>query len=566
MPSPISSVSCLVVILFLLGSSFAAEEDAVVVTSTGPLKGKQLQVGSGSVTAYLGIPYAEPPVGTLRFQKPQPRQPWSHVLEASSFGNSCHQETSYSLPYSTMWVAKTPFSEDCLFLNIWVPYPQPTTPAPVLAWIHGGGYVAGAGSHDLNNGALLAATENVIVASMNYRLGVLGFLYLPPAAPGNMGLWDQQLALKWLKENAAVFGGDPAGLTLFGHSAGAASVGFHLLSPMSQPLFARAVLQSGSPNAPWAWKEPERLKGNSMRIGHLLGCLSENHSDVMSCLQRMEIEENGFNKFSFLFAPTVDGEFLPGEPRKLLESGLVQAKSLLIGITSEDGSVYVLYSVPRAIEKDGLLTWEQLMEGVRATVKRSILNDAKAVALKYLENGHEPEHYRRALAQLSKDYFFVCPLAEAAAKLAETGSPVYVYSFNHPVSGFIWHEWMGAAHGSELPYLFGTLSTVRGGANRSLTEAEAALSHKVMRYWAEFARSGNPSGSTASEVQWLLYNATEQNFFHISPEVSQVLQTSPAQHCDFLAMQLLNETHLNVSSGASVSSGQAEDGKNETRT
>lgn len=490
MLSLISSFSCLVVLLFLLASRSATEEDTVVVTSTGPLKGKRLQVGSGSVTAYLGIPYAEPPVGILRFQKPRPHQPWSHVLEATSFGNSCHQEMSYNLPYSTMWAANAPFSEDCLFLNIWVPYPQPTTPAPVLAWIHGGGYIAGAGSLDINHGALLAATENVIVASMNYRLGVLGFLFLPPAAPGNMGLWDQLLAIKWLKENAAVFGGDPAGLTLFGHSAGAASVGFHLLSPISQPLFARAVLQSGAPNAPWAWKEPGMLKWNAMRISHVLGCPNGNHSEAVSCLQRLEIKENGFNEFNFLFSPTTDGDFLPGEPQKLLEDGLIQAKSLLTGITSDDGSVYVLYSVPSAIKNNGLLTWEELLDGLMATMQKGTLNNVTAVALRYLEYGHKPEHYRWALAQFSKDYFFLCPVVEAAAKIAEAGSTVYVYSFDHHVSDFIWHEWMGAAHGAELPYLFGTLSTVQGPANRSFTEAEAALNRKVMRYWAEFARSG----------------------------------------------------------------------------
>ncbi|XP_048345623.1 cholinesterase-like [Sphaerodactylus townsendi] len=493
----IPSFSHLVVLLSLLDSCSATEEDTVVVTSNGPLKGKRLQVGSGSVTAYLGIPYAEPPVGVLRFQKPQPHQSWSHVLETTSFGNSCHQETSYSMPYSNIWVANTPLSEDCLFLNIWVPNPQPTIPAPVLVWIHGGGYIAGAGSLDLNNGAFLAATEKVIVASMNYRLGVLGFLFFPPDVPGNMGLWDQQLAVKWLKENAAIFGGDPAQLTLLGHSAGAASVGLHLLAPTSQPLFARAVLQSGAPSAPWAWKEPEMLKRSALAMGLLLGCPVQNHSVLVNCLQTMEIKENGFDKFNFLFSPTTDGDFLLGEPQKLLESGLIQAKPLLAGITSDDGSVYVLYSVPAAIQSDGMLTWEQLLKGVKVTVQNPTVKDVEAAVLKYLENGHGPEHYRQALAQFSKDYYFVCPLIKVAAKVAEAGSPVYVYSFNHHFSGFIWHEWMGAAHGAELPFLFGILSTVRG-TNESVTKAEAELSRKVMRYWAEFARSGSPTGSEPS--------------------------------------------------------------------
>uniref|UniRef100_A0ACB8EG57 Uncharacterized protein n=1 Tax=Sphaerodactylus townsendi TaxID=933632 RepID=A0ACB8EG57_9SAUR len=211
------------------------------------------------VTAFLGIPYAEPPEGTLRFQKPRPHQPWSHILQATSFGHSCYQQSLdpssdelYSESESTL-----PLSEDCLFLNIWVPHPRPSAPASVLVWIHGGGFLSGSGSLDRS---YLAATENIIVASMNYRLSALGFLSLPPEAPGNIGLWDQHLALSWLKENMAAFGGDPTRITLGGQSAGAASVGFHLLSPVSQDLFAQATLQSGASISPWAWVNPKETQ------------------------------------------------------------------------------------------------------------------------------------------------------------------------------------------------------------------------------------------------------------------------------------------------------------------
>ncbi|KAH0630398.1 hypothetical protein JD844_013394 [Phrynosoma platyrhinos] len=238
-------------LLFWLGLSSASRGDNVVVTNSGPIQGKHIMTDSGMVTAFLGIPYAEPPVGELRFQKPHPHQPWSHTLKATSFGNSCHQESSV-LPTYHQVLDPDPtlsVSEDCLFLNIWVPHPQPSAPAPVFVWVHGGAFFMGTGSYDKS---LLAATENIIVASMNYRLGALGFLALPPSAPGNAGLWDQHLALRWLKENIAAFGGDPTRLTLGGQSAGSASVGFHLLSPVSQHVFAQATLQSGAAISPWA--------------------------------------------------------------------------------------------------------------------------------------------------------------------------------------------------------------------------------------------------------------------------------------------------------------------------
>ncbi|KAJ6640456.1 hypothetical protein lerEdw1_013723 [Lerista edwardsae] len=470
-------------------TSASDDDDPVVVTSSGPIEGKQVPAGSGTVTAYLGIPYAEPPLGKLRFQKPVPHQPWSDVLEATSFGKSCHQKTSFGAPYSDIWVAKKPYSEDCLFLNIWVPHPLPSTPAPVLVWIHGGSFLAGTGSLDIYNGAVFAATENVIVASMNYRLGALGFFYLPPAAPGNVGLWDQHLALTWLKQNAAAFGGDPAQLTLLGQSAGAASVGFHLLSPASQPLFARAVLQSGAPNAPWAWKPPKEARWNSWGFGIMLNCSQPNDSVAVSCLQEKDPEEARFSLFGHLFSPTIDGAFLPDEPQKLLQNELPAAKPLLAGVTGDDGSVYVLSRIPNSAKNGGVLTWRDLLYGMRLLRPALEENVAEAMALRHRDGGNGTEWYLSTLAQIAKDYYFVCPLVDVAAQMVAAGGPVYAYSFNHPIRGSVWDEWMGAAHGSEVPYLFGTLASVLG-PNHTSPEVDAALSRRMMRYWAEFARSG----------------------------------------------------------------------------
>nr|XP_056722796.1 cholinesterase-like [Euleptes europaea] len=548
MPSLCLSFLWLFLLSPLASKAASDEDDTVVVTSSGPIKGKRLQVGSGSVTAYLGVPYAEPPLGKLRFQKPLPHQPWSQVLEATSFGNSCSQFLLHDFPDASVWAVNPPLSEDCLFLNIWMPHPRPSAPLPVLVWIHGGGYCTGASSLDLYNGASLAAEENLIVISLNYRLGALGFLSLPPSAPGNVGLLDQQLALKWVKENAASFGGDPAQVTLLGQSAGAASVGFHLLSPGSQPLFAQAVLQSGSVNAVWSWSSPEEAKQKALVLGQTLGCTQDNDAAVVTCLQGKDVagfsqyELSELNTTIFLnlpFVPTTDGEFLPEDPQKLLEPGRIPNKPILIGITSDEGSTFVPYTFPDA--KDGLITWQQLVEGVKRTVRRATEEVIQAVARRYSKEDHGPASYRQAMVHSSSDYFFVCPVAETAAKLTEAGSPVYSYFFSQHTSGSVWPEWIGASHGAELPYLFGTFKTVLV-ANQTYTEAEAALSLRVKRYWAEFARNGNPNGVTANETEWPLYNVTEQNFFLLSTKPPQVVQKSPARHCGFWKTQVLNVT------------------------
>ncbi|XP_067319458.1 cholinesterase-like [Anolis sagrei] len=551
-----SSISCSLFILFSLASIAVSKDDLVVNTSSGPVKGKTLTVGSGSVRAYLGIPYAEPPLGKLRFKKPLPHQPWSQIFEATDFGNACPQLLLTETPELKMGNPNRPMSEDCLFLNIWVPHTQSSVPIPILVWIHGGGFDAGTSSLDLYNGATLAVTENVIVTSMNYRIGSLGFLSLPPAIPGNMGLWDQHLALTWIKENAAAFGGDPKRVTIFGHSAGGASVGFHLLSPKSEPLFAQAVLQSGTPNAIWAWINPEKAKNKSLELSQLLGCGEGNENEIVSCLQKKDAMEFPQHEASllkndfildFIFVPTTDGEFLTDDPQRLLDSPYVQIKPILTGVTSDEAASLVAYIFPG--NNHSLITQEQFLKTLRITVRNATEEDIQAVALKYSRESHGPAKYRSALVQSSSDYFSVCPAAEFAAQVRKAGSPVYVYLFTHHTSGIVWPEWTKATHGAELIYVFGSFKAALK-ANKTHTEAEAVLSRRIMRYWAEFARTGNPTGSEKKEVEWLPYNATQQNFFHLSTEPAQVMPVSPARHCGLFKTRATNKSEaMDISAG-----------------
>nr|XP_060615346.1 cholinesterase-like [Anolis sagrei ordinatus] len=533
---------CFLLLLFSLTSSSPTGDGTVVNTKSGPVKGKLLPESSSSVMAYLGIPYAEPPLGNLRFQKPRPHQRWSQVLEADNFGNACPQVTYPESSDSKAWALNRPLSEDCLSLNIWVPHPRPSTPTPILIWIHGGGgFSSGSGSMNLYNGASLAAREKVIVASITYRLGPLGFFYLPPVIPGNMGLLDQQLALTWFKENAASFGGDPNKITIFGHNGGAVSVGLHLLSPRSQPLFSQAILQSAVPNVLWGWKSPEEVKQKTLALSHLLGCEGSDENALLSCLRGKNATEFSQQevplmlKQEFLldvpFLPTTDGDFLPEDPQKLLQSGRIQVKPILLGGTSDETVHFVPYYYPEV--KDGLISWDQLLNIAKRTIRNVSPEDVKAVALKYSEDYQGAAQYRSAMSQMINEYGFWCPLAEFTAKVQEAGSPVYAYIFSHHTSGAAFPEWFGAPHGAELPYVFGNLE-LAVAVNKTFTEAEAALSHRIMHYWAEFARNGNPTESKVKVGKWPLYNAMQQKVFLLNTEMPQNQQVSPARHCDFL--------------------------------
>ncbi|XP_065271989.1 acetylcholinesterase-like [Emys orbicularis] len=491
------ALPCLL-LLSLPGFSSGSDDDGtVVLTTSGPIRGKRLPAGSSTVTAFLGIPYAEPPVGTLRFQKPLPHQAWSHVLETTGFGNVCLQSPFTGHPEAKLFTPTTLQSEDCLFLNVWVPHPRPPAPAPILIWIHGGGFFTGAASLEIYDGRFLAATGKMIVASMNYRLGPLGFLSLPPAAPGNAGLWDQRLALRWLRDNAAAFGGDPAHMML----SGAASVGFHLLSPGSRPLFTRAVLQSGSPTAPWAWISLEQAKERGQRLGQLLGCTDSDDTALVGCLQRKKPGEFPKHEFSVLhqrellgfpFVPTTDGDFLPDSPSRLLQAKQSQPIPIAAGFTANEGSYILLIRAPTLyLENASNVGMEELLQVLKLMVPGAPEEAVQAVAQWYSQEGEKQgeAQYRWAMEQIVGDYAVVCPVAEVARQEAEAGNPVFTYRFDQRPSGLSTAEWAGVPHGSELPYQFGTLWSL-AGANSTHTEAEEVLSRTVMKWNGEFARTG----------------------------------------------------------------------------
>ena len=346
MSSVISSAWSLVILILTLAMTQGQQPADVVQTTLGPVQGLRKNVlNLGDVDVYYGIPYAAPPVGDLRFLAPQPAQPWTEVLTVTNPPNSCVQsiDTAFGqFPGVDMWNPNTPVSEDCLYINVWVPrgFPASQAPRATMVWIYGGGFSSGSSTLDVYDAYKLAAVENVIVFSLNYRLGVLGFLYTgTDDAPGNQGLLDQAEALKFIHANVARFGGRRATITLFGESAGAGIVGLNLLSPLSKPYFARAIMQSGSPNADWATMPGSLATTRAQRLAEALGCPVGSMAAMVGCLRTVNAQnltDSMFTMSSCLyripFAPVVDGHFLLDHPSDLMARGEVKDTELIIGV------------------------------------------------------------------------------------------------------------------------------------------------------------------------------------------------------------------------------------------
>uniref|UniRef100_A0A3B4A6S9 Carboxylic ester hydrolase n=1 Tax=Periophthalmus magnuspinnatus TaxID=409849 RepID=A0A3B4A6S9_9GOBI len=456
---------------FCFFTSFSDSDTLRVQTKNGVVRGiiQSHPVpgihGNASVRAFLGIPFAKPPLGPLRFKPPQPAEKWTKDLEAFSYSNSCFHG-------SEMWNPNTPLSEDCLYLNVWTPRvktSQPQTPAPVMVWIYGGGFTTGTSSLPLYSGLFLSSFENVVVVSMNYRLGALGFFTLPNhrQMTGNLGLLDQQLALRWVSENIAAFGGDPSQVTIFGESAGSGSVGYQLLSPGSKHLFQRAVMQSGSPNAHWgsvsletAWK---RTPPTSLR--HPYSCTSIFHTCIKACYKTIH-----YNFTNLKYTPIAQN---------------VPKKDLLIGLNQNEGSFFLPYGAPGfSLNGQSLISRAQFLEGIPIVLPQAGTAVREAAIFQYTDwtDENNMTKNRDHMSSLVADYMFVCPVLE-----------------------FIQKWWMGVMHGYEIEFIFG----MPLNASLGYTKNEVNMTMKFMKHWANFARTGNPSIDGAA---WPSYSANKMEY------------------------------------------------------
>jgi para-nitrobenzyl esterase len=477
----------------LLGGVGAAQ----VMTEAGLVEGTP---GSDPhVLAFRGLPYAAPPVGERRWQPPGAGAPWGGVRKAKEFGPRCVQARIFA-----DMMFRDAMSEDCLYLNVWTPVPFSKEHRPVMVWIHGGGFVAGSASEPRQDGERLAA-KGVVVVSFNYRLGALGFLAHPELtkesghrASGNYGLLDQVAALRWVRTNIAAFGGDPANVTIFGESAGSLAVSALMASPLAEGLFQRAVGESGAffaaRNQAMGLSTLAESEEQGRKLAASLGAdsLAALRSWPAEDVLRASMADPGQR-----FGPSLDGYLLPGDVYATFAAGKQSRVPLLAGWNADE----IRSSVTLAPEGP---TARGFADRVRAR-----FGDRAEALLRAYPAGSDAEALESA-ASLASDLFIGYVTWKWIEVHSRTGlSPVFRYSFDRAIPVPPGHQvngvpatavQIGARHAGEIEYVFGTLGSLPAVPWQP---EDRQLSELMMKFWTNFARSGDPNGE--SLPQWPRY-------------------------------------------------------------
>jgi len=484
----------------------ASASTLVIKTHSGEVRGKL----DGKVREFFGIPFAAPPVGPLRWRPPQPHAPWTTALDATRPGSSCAQTS-----FRGRGVAG---SEDCLFLNIYAP-DSPDRGFPVMTWIHGGTFLVGSGTQ--YDGSRLAAKGHLIVVTINYRLGPFGFLVNrsleTEGVSGNYGLLDQQAGLRLVKENIEAFGGDPSKVTAAGESAGAISVGLHLVSPAAAGMFARAILESGPFLRLRSLKDAEQ---HGDEFAAKLGCTTE--PDLVACMRSRTTEQvlNAIPSSPIavgqpVWVPVMDGHLIPSQPSEAIAAGRLNKVPVINGANHDEGTLFLAFAKP--------LSQQDFVGGVQS---RFGGNAGRVLAAYPLASYASPT---QASAAGFGDVVFSCPILRAGGLLSEH-VPVYEYEFNDPHAPNVFFPNppfpFGAYHGAEIQYVFGTLLT----RSDSLSMAQRALADTMMDYWIDFISSGEPGGHSP---RWELYRRDNPRILSFSPgAVRYESDFSAIHHCD----------------------------------
>lgn len=440
---------------------------------------------------FLGIPYAAPPVGDLRWKPPTPAAPWGGVLDAAAYPSACPQ-----LPSLTGTASQ---QEDCLYLNVWTPSPAPVEPRPVMVWIHGGSNQVGSTGDfvpfppyedvRLYDAHVLAGANDVVVVTLNYRVGVFGFFAHGALATedagfpyaGNQGLLDQRAALQWVRDNIAAFGGDPGNVTIFGESAGSWDVCSHVASPLSAGLFHRAISESGGCTVGIATAGEGATRASA--ISTAVGC--NGAPDELACLRAVPVSElldaTASNPEALgTSGVVVDGGFLPAHPRALFDAGTFNDVPYLLGANADEGTLFFIGATEITTPAEYTATLQTRFGPALA---------AQVEALYPLTSYPSPQ---AALVRVIGDSALVCPTYDVARRVSAAGRRTYVYEFSRvgpiPVVTLLK---LGAFHGAEIPYVFGSLEPPTAGDRR--------LATRMQEYWTSFAERGrNPRASRST--------------------------------------------------------------------
>merc|ERR1711881_501308 len=489
------------------------EGDGLVSVHTflGVAKGVKTETESGTpYFTFKGIPYAQPPVGSLRFQPPLPSSSWGETLVATEDGPACPHQHSFGED-----IGSYRGEEDCLYLNIYTPtLTRSTNPfalKAVMLWIHGGGFTTGSGS---DYDPVYFMEKDVVVVTINYRLGALGFLTLGnDLASGNLGLRDQQLAIQWTRNYIQNFGGDPNKITIFGESAGGMSVHAQVLSPHNQGLLHGAISQSGTMFSSPIDERPER---EAVKVAEMFNCSSNNLDEEMpDCLQEIPAQEliegpaldpnDWLSGDPLVFAPVVDhfcsNPFMPIHPLEALKTGAYNKIPFMSGTTKEDGALFTMlfWDSLEPIEEN----WDAIGPGILQTMKNrnDIDEESKMIAQimkKYYTGDDFTQENKDSLTAMFGDAAFLAGDQKTVSLMSEGSSPVFNYLLTYKGANSVAslftesEEDFGVVHGDDLQYLFKMPPYNKDDGIES-TEDDKKMIDLMVTYWSNFAKYGNPT-------------------------------------------------------------------------
>ncbi|WP_162179533.1 carboxylesterase/lipase family protein [Thermogemmatispora carboxidivorans] len=454
--------------------------ECIVETRYGKVQGYQ----QGAICVWKGIPFARPPLGARRFRPPEPPEPWTGVRPTTAFSPMAPQVAEMGASMvgaigAERVVDPRPISEDCLYLNIWSPAADEGK-RPVMVYIHGGAFTIGSASDPWYDGTSFAERHNIVVVSLNYRLGILGFVYLKELAgagssySGNCGLLDQIAALRWVRENIAAFGGDPENVTVMGESAGAMSIAALLGMPAARGLFQRAILQSGAAGDLPTGAEATRVAQALLsKLGlSQVEALAEVPLEALLKVQPELGQEFGGVR---AFSPVIDGETLPRHPLEMLAQGLARDVTVLAGTNRDEWRLFALMGGGAQINE--------------ALLRRLFGDAAQQVLARYTEarEDHSPE---LAWIDLMGDLVFRIPALRLAEAQVRQGAPVWVYRFDWKSPAF--GGALGAAHAMDIPFVFNTLDVGLSRLFTGTAPSRQTLADLMHAAWAAFIRDGNP--------------------------------------------------------------------------
>lgn len=475
--------------------------NTIVSTLNGQVKGTRID----GVAVWKGIPYANPPLGSLRFRPPQLAEPWEGVYEATKFGPSAIQPPSEIMAY--LGDTSTETSEDCLHLNIWSPEADDKR-RPVMVWIHGGAFLNGSGTSASYDGTSFSTAGDVVVVTINYRLGVLGFLHLGDiggeeyASSGNCGILDQVAALTWIKENIAAFGGDPNNITIFGESAGAMSIGILLANPSAKGLFNKAILQSGASSNVLSVETANRVAGGTLAA---LG-LGANDLSKLRDLPTETLLTATKNIPPMAYGPVLDGVVIPEHPEEALAKGASEDIPIVIGTNKDEYRLFTFFDP----------TWKQLdAAGIASRFEKSLPKAWPIISAEYV---NKEELNQILFEELMTFDFFTHPAIRLAERQIEQDAPVWMYRFDWETP--VLNGGLKACHALEIPFVWNRIDKPEA-ANLLGPSPSRDIANHMQQAWISFARTGNPN--TEGMPNWPNYNEENRStmIFNIESTVEE---------------------------------------------